>query len=47
MYARKASLAIDGKAMYFRGEKRAPGVGPQTSKPQPLISRIHTDKARK
>jgi len=27
MYAQKASLAIDGKAMYFRGEKRVSGVG--------------------
>jgi len=45
MYALNATLAIDGKAMYFGGWKRAPGawLRPSDVKKSPRISRIHTD----
>jgi len=47
MYARKASLAIDGKAMYFGGRCQASdrGLRPSDADPQPRISQIHADKA--
>jgi hypothetical protein len=47
MYAQKESLAIDGKAMYFRGRCQALALGlrPSDANPQPRISRIHADKA--
>jgi hypothetical protein len=31
MYAQESGLAIDGKDMYLRGGKRAPGTGLRTS----------------
>jgi len=46
MYALNATLAIDGKAMYFGGWKGAPDAGLRPSKAwnsKPRISRVHTD----
>jgi hypothetical protein len=42
MYAQKESLAIDGKAMYFRGRWQASAFGlrPSDANPPPRISRI-------
>jgi hypothetical protein len=47
MYARKDSLAIDGKAMYFGGEKRISDLGlrPSDFKPHE-ISQGFDDRAR-
>jgi hypothetical protein len=50
MYARKRRLAIDGKAMYFGGRKRAPDLRLRPSNARKIShgsSRIHTDKATK
>jgi hypothetical protein len=50
MYARKRRLAIDGKAMYFRGGERSSDVRLRPSNAREIShesSRIHTDKAKK
>jgi len=48
MYAQKESLAIDGKAMYFRGrwQSSAFGLRPSDAKPQPRISRIRQNRIK-
>jgi len=48
MYAQKESLAIDGKAMYFRGRCQALDLGlrPSDANPQPRISRIRQNRIK-